>query len=192
MTTASILVLFHSRHGSTRNLARQIALGIESTDAQAILRCAPPLPGETGNDEDVVVSKQELQHCDGLALGSATRFGQMSVELKQFMESTSDVWLKGELVDKPACVFTSSNSMHGGQESTLLSMALPLIHHGMILLGIPYSEPELHSTQTGGTPYGATHVAQDFSSKLSDDEKKLAFALGKRLATTATKLKQGS
>ncbi|XOV78218.1 MAG: NAD(P)H:quinone oxidoreductase [Aestuariibacter sp.] len=192
MTNTSILVLFHSQHGSTRKLAQQIALGAESVGAQAVLRCPPPLSGQDSANQDVPVTKQELQNCDGLALGSATRFGQMAVELKQFMETTSDIWLRGDLVDKPACVFTSSSSMHGGQESTLLSMALPLIHHGMLLLGIPYSEPELHSTQSGGTPYGASHVAKDFSNKLSDEEKKLAFALGKRLAVSARKLKQGT
>lgn len=188
MSGPQILVLFHSRHGTTRQLARQIALGIEAEGARAVMRCPPPMPGDDSERQDVIVSKEELASCDGLAMGSATRFGQMSVELKQFMESTADLWLKGVLTDKPACVFTSSSSLHGGQESTLLSMALPLIHHGMILTGIPYSEPALHNTQSGGTPYGASHVSGDKSGRLSEHEKQLAMALGKRLARIASKL----
>lgn len=192
MSDLSVLILFHSRHGSTRRLAQQIAMGVESTGANALLRSAPPLPGEEYiASDDIVVTKADLERCDGLALGSATRFGQMSVNLKYFMESTSDIWLKGSLSDKPASVFTSSSSLHGGQESTLLAMAVPLLHHGMMVLGIPYSEPSLHTTTTGGTPYGASHVANDGETKLSEDEKQLAFNLGKRLALTAAKLKQG-
>ena len=142
---------------------------------------------------DSVVTAQELEQCSGLALGSPTRFGNMAASVKHFLDSTSSQWLKGALINKPACVFTSSSSMHGGQESTLLSMMLPLMHHGMVICGLPYSEPELHNTMTGGSPYGVTHVAHHSHAspeQLSDDERALCFAQGKRLARLAEKLKE--
>ncbi len=183
-----VLVLYYSRNGSTKKLAQHIALGASKAGAETWLRTVPPNNAGSENNPDAqYVRKQELLQCDALALGSPTRFGQMAAPLKQFWDSTSDVWLSGGLIDKPACVFTSSSSLHGGQESTLLSMSLPLLHHGMLLMGIPYSEPELHSTETGGSPYGATHL--DKAGKyLSIDEKALAITLGKRLATMAEKL----
>lgn len=192
-----ILVLYYSQHGSTRHLAYQIALGIEQAGCIAKVRTVPSLhassqPAEpSGVDSeytDPLVTKADLEQCAGLALGSPTRFGQMAASLKHFLDSTSDLWLKGTLQDKPACVFTSTSSLHGGQESTLLTMMLPLLHHGMLMLGIPYSEPQLHTTQTGGSPYGATHLAHHGENQLSDDEKALSVALGKRLAQTVLKL----
>jgi NAD(P)H dehydrogenase (quinone) len=138
-----------------------------------------------------IVTLQELEQCSALALGSPTRFGNMAAPMKHFLDSSSSLWLKGALIDKPACVFTSSSSMHGGQESTLLSMMIPLMHHGMVMCGLPYSEPELHNTTTGGSPYGVTHVAHhDFANQtqLSADEKALCIAQGKRLAKFAIAL----
>lgn len=183
-----ILVLYYSQHGSTKQLAYQIALGIEQTGGIAKVRTVASLNDTNTPTSDPVVTKADLEQCQGLALGSPTRFGQMASALKHFLDSTSDLWLKGSLQNKPACVFTSSASLHGGQESTLLSMMLPLLHHGMLLMGIPYSEPKLHTTQSGGSPYGATHVASHGESALSDDEKELSLALGKRLAKTVLKL----
>lgn len=179
-----VLVLYYSQHGSTRNLANQIALGIEQQGCIARVRTVPSM---TSNAEpaDPLVSHQDLYDCQGLAMGSPTRFGQMSANLKAFWDSTSDIWLKGALNDKPACVFSSSGSLHGGQESTLLAMMLPLLHHGMLIMGIPYAEPALHTTQSGGSPYGATHFANhQQGSQLTGEEKQLAVALGKRLART--------
>jgi NAD(P)H dehydrogenase (quinone) len=199
-----VLVLYYSRHGSTKRLADAIAQGITSTDVPVIVRTVPGLKVEeqdqdgsaviaTGESElDVpVVSLKELENCSALALGSPTRFGNMAAPMKHFLDTTSNLWLKGSLIDKPACVFTSSSSMHGGQESTLLSMMIPLLHHGMVLCGLPYSEPELHTTTTGGSPYGVTHVAHSNlknSNQLSDDEKSLCMAQGKRLASFAQQL----
>ncbi|BDX06680.1 flavodoxin domain-containing protein [Planctobacterium marinum] len=183
-----ILVLYYSQHGATKKLAERIAMGIESENLEARVRTVST---EHPSVHHSVVSEQDLEQCIGLALGSPTRFGQMAWRLQKFMQNTSAQWLKGVLEDKPAIVFTSSSSMHGGQESTLLSMALPLLHHGMLLSGIPYSAPELHQTTTGGSPYGASHVVQnEYADKLSDDEKKLAFESGKRLARLARKLKE--
>ncbi|KMT66552.1 NAD(P)H:quinone oxidoreductase [Catenovulum maritimum] len=190
---AKILVLYYSQSGGTKALADSIALGIESVGCESVLRTVPkvqttnqqttPSIPETG---DIYASYQELAECDALVLGSPTRFGNMAAPLKYFLDGTSEIWLKSKLAGKPAAVFTSTGSMHGGQESTLLSMMLPLLHHGMLLLGLPYSEPELHTTQTGGTPYGASHLANDKG--LSKDESALAFALGKRIAETSLKL----
>lgn len=192
----NILVLYYSTHGSTRNLARSIASGIEQAGANAIIRTVAPISASQQNNtssiitnNDPIVQKHDLQNCDGLALGAPTRFGQMPAAMKYFWDSTSAEWLQGALVDKPACAFTSSSSLHGGQEATLLSMIVPLLHHGMLVLGIPYTEPQLHSTQTGGTPYGASHVAgMEQQQQLSKDEKELCIALGKRLALSAIKL----
>lgn len=187
-----VLILYYSRHGSTKRLANAIAQGVTSVDVPVLVRTVNASDGQASDDAPVVTSK-ELTECSALALGSPTRFGNMAAPLKSFLDSTSDLWLKGALIDKPACVFTSSTSMHGGQESTLLSMMLPLLHHGMVMCGVPYSEPELHNTTTGGSPYGVTHVAHasfDNQHQLSEDEKNLCLAQGKRLAQFAKKLAQ--
>ena len=183
MTT--ILVLFHSSHGSVRAMANEIADAAEALGANVLLRTF-----ERREVHDIVVSKDDLLACDALAFGTPTRFGMMAAQAKQFWETTSDIWLKGQLIDKPACVFTSSSSMHGGNEATLLNLSLPLLHHGMMLLGVPYDVPELLQTQTGGTPYGASHVAgASNSSTLSETEAKICRSVGQRLFTIAEKLK---
>lgn len=187
-----ILVLYYSQQGSTKNLANQIATGIESSGCIARVRTVPSM-FSNAEPSDPLVSHQDLIDCAGLAMGSPTRFGQMSASLKAFWDSTSDIWLRGELNDKPACVFSSSSSLHGGQESTLLAMMLPLLHHGMLIMGIPYAEPALHTTQSGGSPYGATHLASHSQgTHLTGDEKELALALGKRLANTVLTLRAGA
>ncbi|WP_311567805.1 NAD(P)H:quinone oxidoreductase [Photobacterium arenosum] len=189
-----ILVLYYSHHGSTRQLARQIARGIGQIEGcEAVLRTVPEIRanGELENAQDngdPFVTVADLEQCQGLALGSPVRFGNMAAPLKHFIDSTSAQWLSGSLIGKPACVFTASSSMHGGQETTLQSMLLPLLHHGMLVLGLPYSEPLLHTTQSGGTPYGASHLNQNDG--LTPDEAALAQALGKRLAQTARQLHQ--
>jgi len=188
-----ILVLYYSRHGATANMAQQIAAGIEEGGCNARLRTVPNISTVTEATEADIpesgapyVSLDDLQECIALAVGSPTRFGNMSAELKYFFDSTSPLWLSGEMVNKPAAVFTSTSSLHGGQESTLLSMMLPLLHHGMQLIGIPYTETTLLKTQTGGTPYGASHTSGlNGDLPLSDDEKTLCKALGKRLALAA-------
>ena len=192
-----VLVLYYSRHGSTKRLADAIAQGVSSQNVPVIVRTVKSISetdGEASPDnasaEVPVVTAQELEQCSGLALGSPTRFGNMAAPMKYFLDGTSSHWLKGSLINKPACVFTSSSSMHGGQESTLLSMMLPLMHHGMLMCGLPYSEPALHDTQSGGTPYGVTHVAMHNNTQLSDDEKTLCLAQGKRLAQLAKSLTQ--
>ncbi|NLS13190.1 NAD(P)H:quinone oxidoreductase [Vibrio sp. SM6] len=190
MKPITILVLYHSRHGTTRQLARHIARGVASVaGCEAMLRSVAPLDSE--ESADPVASLQDLAQCDGLAMGSPVWFGNMAAPLKHFWDQTSALWIQGALIDKPACVFTASSSLHGGQESALLSMMLPLLHHGMLLLGIPYSEPALHRTQTGGTPYGASSIAGASSAplSLSHDEAELAKALGARLATIASNQK---
>lgn len=190
-----ILVLYYSRHGSTKSLADKIAQGIESAGCESVLRTVAPvtdnLGAETANippTGDPYVSKSDLSECSGLALGSPTRFGNMAAPMKYFLDSTSTEWLSGKLINKPACVFTSTASMHGGQESTLLSMMLPLLHHGMLILGLPYSEPRLHTTDTGGSPYGVSHWSPKHKTGLSADESTLAIAQGKRLASTVKQL----
>lgn len=192
-----ILVLFYSRHGATRALAELIARGIESVPGcDARLRTVPAVSSvaeatapEVPPDGAPYVEPADLQECAGLALGSPTRFGNMASALKYFWDGTASDWLSGTLAGKPGCVFTSTGSLHGGQETTLLSMMIPLFHHGMILLGLPYTEPELMTTSTGGTPYGASHWSGLAGDKaLSEEEKKLATALGRRLAQTAIKL----
>ena len=190
---SDILVLYYSRHGATSNMAEQIALGIEDGGCSARLRTVPNVSTTITASESEIpeagapyVSLEDMQECIALAVGSPTRFGNMAAELKYFFDSTSPIWLSGEMVNKPAAVFTSTSSLHGGQESTLLSMMLPLLHHGMQIIGIPYTETTLLKTQTGGTPYGASHTSGvDGNLPLSDDEKKLCQALGKRLALTA-------
>ena len=190
----NILVLYYSRHGATKDMAQHIARGVNSIDgAEATLRTVAPVSTTCEATEDSIpedghpyVEASDLERCDGLLLGSPTRFGNMAAPLKYFLDSTSPQWLSGALIDKPAAVFTSTSSLHGGQESTLLSMMLPLLHQGMVIAGIPYSESELLSTTTGGTPYGASHLAgPESNNKLSEDEKKLCFALGKRVASLA-------
>ncbi|MDC9728981.1 MAG: NAD(P)H:quinone oxidoreductase [Methyloprofundus sp.] len=193
---AQILVLYYSRNGTTKTMAQQISRGIESIEgAEAIIRTVPNISSVCEQSEESIpasgslyVSLEDLNHCDGLALGSPTHFGNMAAPLKYFIDNTTEAWFNGSLSGKPAAVFTSTGSMHGGQESTLLSMMLPLLHHGMLMLGIPSSEHALRETQSGGTPYGASHVSHNQSS-LSKDEKSLCFALGARLANTALKLK---
>lgn len=223
-----ILILYYSRHGSTKKLADAIAQGamaeLSSMEAKAasaspataasfvrpevIVRSVASLninsnsssdqgSGEENADASLkeanpnaapTVTLQELEQCSALALGSPTRFGNMAAPVKHFLDSTSSQWLKGSLINKPACVFTSSSSMHGGQESTLLSMMLPLFHHGMVMCGLPYSEPALHHTRSGGSPYGVSHVALDNAVTLTEDEKSLCIAQGKRLANLASAL----
>ena len=186
-----ILVLYYSHHGSTAKMANLIARGVESIDGvQARIRTVPEISEVTEAIEDAIpasgapyVELEDLQECAALALGSPTRFGNMAAPLKYFLEKTSAHWLSGSLVDKPAGVFTSTSSMHGGQEATLLSMMIPLLHHGMIICGLPYTESDLLTTQSGGTPYGASHVAgSDNNNAITDEEKRLCIALGKRLA----------
>ncbi|NTS75969.1 NAD(P)H:quinone oxidoreductase [Catenovulum sp. SM1970] len=191
---AKVLVLYYSTNGSTKALAEHIASGVELAGAEAIVRTVPKVSTEVEaisaaipNTGDLYASKQDITDCDGLILGSPTRFGNMAAPLKYFIDSWSDIWLKGALVNKPAAVFTSSSSLHGGQETTLLTMMLPLLHHGMIISGLPYTEAELHDTTTGGSPYGASHV--DFKGQsLSSDEIALARALGKRIASLSIRL----
>lgn len=193
-----ILVLYYSRHGSVAQLARHIAHGIESVSGcEAVIRTVPAISASCEKtDPDVpdsgppYATHDDLAGCDGLALGSPTRFGNMAAAMKYFIDSTSDIWLSGKLSGKPAAVFSSTSSLHGGQETTLLSMMLPLLHHGMLLVGLPYSEPGLTELKVGGgTPYGATHVAGTNNDlPVSDTEKSLCIALGKRLALNASKL----
>jgi NAD(P)H dehydrogenase (quinone) len=197
----SILVLYYSRSGHTAQLARLIARGVEEVPGmQARLRQVPPVAPVTQTAQPPepeegapYATREDLLECAGLALGSPTRFGNMAAPLKYFIDSTGAEWASGALVGKPAAVFTSTSTMHGGQESTLLSMALPLLHHGMLLLGLPYTEPALSSTLSGGSPYGASHVAGPAGDNvISEHERELARALGRRLADTARKLAVGA
>lgn len=193
-----ILILFYSKHGATYELANAIARGVEEVDnCSAKLRTVPEVSTVCEAVADTIpthgaayVTLDDLRACDGLALGSPTRFGNMAAPLKYFLDQTSPLWLSGGLAGRPAAVFTSTSTHHGGQESTLLSMMLPLMHHGMLILGLPFSEPLLHTTESGGSPYGASHVTgNDRRNALTQDEKNLCRALGKRLAQTAKKLK---
>jgi NAD(P)H dehydrogenase (quinone) len=193
-TNPIILILYYSRHGATRKLAELIAQGVESVPrADARLRTVPPVSTVAEASAPAIpdsgapyVELADLADCAGLALGSPTRFGNMAAPLKYFLDGTAADWLAGTLAGKPACVFTSTGSLHGGQETTLLSMMLPLLHHGMLVMGLPYAHPELMRTASGGSPYGATHWAGlDGDRAISDDEKRLAIALGKRLAQAA-------
>jgi len=194
---AEVLILFYSRYGATEQMARQIGRGVEHIPGmQARLRTVAPISTEceavsaTVPDSGAPYAQlEDLQECIGLALGSPTRFGNMAAALKYFIDSTSPLWLSGALINKPATVFTSTSSLHGGQESTCLSMMLPLLHHGMTLLGLPYNQAELTKTTTGGTPYGASHLAGVNNDKeLSEDEINLCQAAGKRLAIHAKAL----
>ncbi len=194
---ADILVLYYSRHGATTEMARQIARGVEEvTEMQARLRTVPPVSPVCEATEPAVpdsgapyVTIADLEACAGLALGSPTRFGNMAAPLKHFIDSTSPLWLTGTLAGKPGAVFTSTSTLHGGQETTLISMMLPLLHHGMLITGLPYSQTELLHTRSGGTPYGPSHLAGvDSKLPLTDEEKQLCRALGKRVATVAKQL----
>lgn len=196
MTSAYVLVLYYSRYGNTGKLAREVSAGVESAGIACKLRTVPPVSAtceatsaEIPDDGPPYCTNDDLANCSALLLGSPTRFGNMAAPLKFFLDGTGDIWMNGALIGKPAGVFTSTASLHGGQESTLLSMLLPLLHHGMIIGGIPYSESALSRTSTGGTPYGASHVAgADASQPISDDEQALCRALGKRIALLANKL----
>jgi len=192
-----VLVLYYSATGSVKALAQSVARGVESVDgvrarvrtvprvAPVTETAAPPVP-EAGAPYAEV---RDLAECAGIALGSPTRFGNMAAPLKYFIDGLGADWARGTLVGKPAAVFSSTASLHGGQEATLISMMLPLLHHGMLVLGLPYTEPDLNSTRSGGTPYGATHVSGTANDRpVTDEESRLAFALGKRLATVARKL----
>jgi NAD(P)H dehydrogenase (quinone) len=194
---SEVLILYYSQGGAVRNMAQLIARGVESVpDAKARIRSVPKVSANCEATEpdipangDPYVELQDLEECIGLALGSPTRFGNMAAPMKYFLDGTTSLWLKGALIGKPAAAFTSSGSMHGGNESTLLTMILPLMHHGMIMVGLPYSEPALSATTSGGTPYGASHIGGAMDDRpISEDEKKLCIALGKRLAETALKL----
>ncbi len=195
---SDILVLYYSRYGAVADMADHVARGIESVaGAHARLRTVPEVSPLTQTAAPAVptqgapyVVTDDLTQCIGLALGSPTRFGNMAAPLKHFLDTTGALWASGSLVGKPAALFTSSSSLHGGQETTLLSMMLPLLHHGMLIVGLPYTEAALHRTHSGGTPYGASHVAgADSKLPLSPDEKTLCQALGARLARTALALK---
>ncbi|MFD2189980.1 NAD(P)H:quinone oxidoreductase [Pistricoccus aurantiacus] len=192
-----VLVLFYSRSGATRAMAEQFVAGIESQSGiSARLRTVPPVSRtceavdpEIPEEGAIYATLDDLRHCTGLALGSPTRFGNMAAPMKHFIDSTSELWMNGALIDKPATAFTSTSSPHGGQESTLLSMLLPLLHQGMVYAGIPYSETELFDTVGGGTPYGASHLAGTASDRPLDDiERKLCQAQGRRLARLALAL----
>nr|WP_315477509.1 NAD(P)H:quinone oxidoreductase [uncultured Undibacterium sp.] len=194
-----LLVLYYSRHGSTRQLAQLIAQGIESVSGcEARLRTVPSVSPVSEATEAAIpsdgapyVELSDFKECAGIALGSPTRFGNMASAMKYFWDGTAADWVSGTLCGKPACVFTSTGSLHGGQESTLLSMMLPLMHHGMLIMGLPYTHPELMSTKSGGSPYGATHWSGlDGKMPITEDTRTLAIALGRRLAETALQLQK--
>jgi len=194
---AEILVLYYSRTGAVKQMAQLIARGIDGVaGARARIRTVPAVSAVCEATQPDIpaqgppyVELRDLEECAGLALGSPTRFGNMAAPMKYFLDSTSALWLRGALEGKPAAVFTSTGTMHGGQETTLLSMMLPLLHHGMLIVGVPYTEPELSSTQSGGTPYGASHVAGSNGERpITAEEQRLCGALGQRLATVALKL----
>ena len=197
--TLKILILYYSRHGATRKLAELIAQGVAHVpNCEAVLRTVPAVSTVTEAIEPAVpdsgapyVELTDLEECAALALGSPTRFGNMAAPVKYFLDGSSAQWISGALAGKPACVFTSTGSLHGGQESTLLSMMLPLLHHGMLIVGLPFTEAALMSTASGGSPYGATHWSGiNGDQALSEDTRSLAIALGKRLAHTAARLHQ--
>jgi NAD(P)H dehydrogenase (quinone) len=197
ITDKEILVLYYSQHGAVKQMAQLIGRGIEQVQgARARLRTVPKISTTCEATEPAIpdsgapyVTLTDLDECIGIALGSPTRFGNMASAMKYFWDGTSELWMKHALAGKPAAVFTSSGTMHGGQESTLLTMMIPLLHHGMVIVGLPYSEAELNTTQQGGTPYGPSHVAGLANDQvISEAEKKLCIAMGKRLAQTALKL----
>lgn len=197
MDSPYILVLYYSRYGATEKLAQLIARGVEqSGQIEARVRTVPSVSANTEVSAAeipergaVYCSTEDLKNCAGLIIGSPTRFGNMAAALKYFLDGTGGIWSSGDLIDKPAATFTSTSTLHGGQETTLLTMAIPLLHHGMIYCGIPYSEASLNTTTGGGTPYGASHVAgADNKNAISDDESILSIALGKRITALAVKL----
>tara|TARA_B100000945_G_scaffold308556_1_gene298396 strand:- start:831 stop:1427 length:597 start_codon:yes stop_codon:yes gene_type:complete len=197
MSQPYILVLYFSRYGSTERLAQLIGRGAESTGKfEARIRTVPPVSPESQavaapvpDSGAIFCSQEDLKFCSGLAIGSPTRFGNMSASLKYFIDNTGAIWASGDLINRPFVTFTSSNSLHGGQESTLLTMAIPMLHHGMVYCGIPYSEPSLSNTKTGGSPYGATHFAgSENGTEISKDETNSCLALGKRLAFLSERL----
>ncbi|CAG0959270.1 NAD(P)H dehydrogenase (quinone) [Methylophilaceae bacterium] len=192
-----ILVLYYSQGGAVREMAKLVARGVESVQgAQARIRTVPKVSANCeATEPDIPASGapyaelKDLEECSGIALGSPTRFGNMAAPMKYFLDGTAGLWLKGSLIGKPAAVFTSTGSMHGGNETTLITMMLPLMHHGMVMVGLPYSEPELSSTSSGGTPYGASHIGGATDDRpITEDERRLCIKLGKRLAETALKL----
>ena len=191
-----ILILYYSRYGATAEMARRVTRGVEEGGMEARVRTVPAVSAVCEAVANSVPESgapyaelDDLRHCAGLALGSPTRFGNMAAALKHFLDGTGSMWLSGALIGKPAALFTSTSSLHGGQETTLVSMMLPLLHHGMLILGLPYSQTELLHTTTGGTPYGASHLAGVESNlPLSEDERRLCHALGRRLAVTARAL----
>jgi NAD(P)H dehydrogenase (quinone) len=192
MSDNYVLVLYYSRNGHVKKLAEEIAQGVESAGMEARLRTVPAVSTvceataeDIPSSGDIYCTEQELANCSGLLMGSPTRFGNMAAPLKYFIDGTAGLWANGSLINKPAGVFTSTSSLHGGQETTLMSMMIPLLHQGMLLIGIPYSEPSLHSTKSGGTPYGASHVEAE---NLSSDEISLCRAQGKRVAHLAAQL----
>ena len=195
-----ILILYYSRHGATAAMARLIARGVEEISGiEARLRTVPAVSAVCEATEDSVpptgapyATSEDLRHCLGLVLGSPTRFGNMAAPVKYFLDGTSSLWMTGALIGKPAAVFTSTSSLHGGQETTLLTMMLPLLHHGMLILGLPYSETDLLRTTSGGTPYGPSHLAGGESNQpLTEEEKRLCQALGRRLAGAGRALERG-
>lgn len=204
MTTPFVLILYYSRYGATAKMAQAIARGVEQAQLQnfsieARLRTVPAVSPNNEASEPAIptegaiyCTEEDLRNCSGIILGSPTRFGNMAGALKHFLDGTGALWSSGDLIDKPFATFTSTSSMHGGQETTQLSMALPLLHHGMLYCGLPYSEPALSTTTSGGTPYGASHVTgADGSLPLSDDEEDLCVALGKRVGRLAMQLRLG-
>lgn len=197
MDSPYVLVLYYSRYGATEKMAQLLARGIEQVSGiEAKVRTVPSVSAnseatqpEVPDEGAVYCSEEDLKNCSGLIIGSPTRFGNMAAALKYFLDGTGAIWASGSLIDKPVATFTSTSSLHGGQETTLLTMAIPLIHHGMVFCGIPYSEAALNTTTTGGTPYGASHLAgAKGNNPISDDEAVLCAALGKRVATIAQKL----
>lgn len=197
MDSSYVLVLYYSRYGATEKMAHLLARGIEQVSGmEARVRTVPSVSAnseatepEVPNEGAIYCSEEDLKNCSGLIIGSPTRFGNMAAALKYFLDGTGAIWASGSLIDKPVATFTSTSSLHGGQETTLLTIAIPLIHHGMVFCGIPYSETALNTTTTGGTPYGASHLAgAKGNNPISDDEAALCAALGKRVATIAQKL----
>lgn len=183
----NILIIYYSSNGSTKKMARLIARGVEMIEGvTSVIRTVNNTLEDNGTD--AIAEKSDLKDCSGLIIGSPTHFGNMASPLKEFIDTTTTEWFNGDLTGKPAGVFTSTSSLHGGQESTLLSMMLPLLHHGMIIAGVPYSEKSLVNTKTGGTPYGPSHVSFNSNEEISDDEKEICINFGKRIATIALKL----
>tara|TARA_B100001769_G_C21987539_1_gene530840 strand:- start:239 stop:802 length:564 start_codon:yes stop_codon:yes gene_type:complete len=186
----NVLIIYYSTNGSTKKMGRLIARGIENVDgANALLRTVPE-DQKTIKQDDPIVSKDDLEDCSALIIGSPTHFGNMAAPMKAFLDTTTSEWYNGTLSGKPGGVFTSTSSLHGGQESTLLSMMLPLLHHGMLITGVPYTEKTLNSTKTGGTPYGPSHVSFNMESDISEDEKIICMSFGSRIAKLAIKLKK--